>query len=880
MKLHNFLQGSYTLETLNYSCERTINWYPDMSELGDAKESEPIMLSPTPGLTLQHTLPRSPIRGIYRTANNFIYCVAGNGLFLLTPTVSSGNITWSHTLLAYLTTSTGYVSICDGIPNYYQGISNTGLINQVIVVDGSTTGLVFQEGTSKVVQIGPASGYYGSSFVTFQDGLFIFSQPGTITGFYASDPLNINDLDTIEVNLVSDNVSRIISDHDVIWILGTRYLSVWQNSGGGTTTNTFQQIPGATAPTGTVAPWTVAQAAGMLLWVTNDDRGWAEVGMALDYRPIRVSNHAVELWLQNLQDVSQTIAWTYQEQGHTYYCLNNPSAISTWCFDVAHKIWHERAYFSDGNYSRDLVNFHMNVYIPGAFPNAYMHLCGDYQNGNLYSLDNTNFTHNGQVIRRERTTPHQSGQFKRLIYSQIQVDAETGIGLDGAGLSVQNGVSIIPTTITANNVLLQGNGPNYTLVALDGSIQTPISSISISPVSSYNTTWSNSYSINNNQVSINPTTLTQTIPVTLGNGNGTNTVFQIPNIVGNILNPTVYLNDWRGNNIQPIYPSMITNLCASSYNFNISWSLSNVTATPGVWSVPDDTTNGTYLYESSANSTHYMSIPYVSVTGNSATFSIYSNNTGTSGRYLQLIANSSSAAAVFDTVNGVVTASQNCNAIISLISTGIYQCSISYTSSSINDTAYVALSNSNSALTLQTYTGTTTYFISVWGAQITATSSVQPLIETNGTTLSSYVTITPSTGTVVFNIAPLGSTTNVNTGLITQVASIITATYSVYAPQLLPTEYQASYTYQEYLPTYTTIGTDPQLILSYSKDGGHVFSSERPVSIGKLGDRYKRMIWRKLGMCRDMVFKVTCEDPIDIHLIGAEIQVKPVERGV
>ena len=167
MKLKNFLQGSYTLETPNYSCERTINWYPDMSEMGDAKESEPMMLSPTPGLTLQHTLPRSPIRGLYKTANNFIYCVAGNGLFLLTPTVSStgnsGNLSWSHALLAYLTTSSGYVSIIDGIPNYYQGISNTGLINQVVVVDGSTTGLVFQEGTNQVYTIGSASGYYGSS---------------------------------------------------------------------------------------------------------------------------------------------------------------------------------------------------------------------------------------------------------------------------------------------------------------------------------------------------------------------------------------------------------------------------------------------------------------------------------------------------------------------------------------------------------------------------------------------------------------------------------------------------------------------------------------------------------------------------------------------
>jgi hypothetical protein len=276
-----------------------------------------------------------------------------------------------------------------------------------------------------------------------------------------------------------------------------------------------------------------------------------------------------------------------------------------------------------------------------------------------------------------------------------------------------------------------------------------------------------------------------------------------------------------------------------------------------------------------------MAIGYGSTIGNLLTFSIYATNQS-SGRYIQLIVNGSAASpsiAIFDIINGVITATQNCIAVISQISSGIYNCSISTTSSYTSDLAYVALTNSSSALSLQSYTGNGSSYIAVWGAQITVTSSVQPLIETDGSVLSSYVTFTPATGTVVFNSAPLGSTTNVNTGLVTQTASIITATYSTYSPQTIPVEYQASYTYQEYLPTYITIGTDPQLILAYSKDGGHTFSPERTVPIGKIGDRYKRMIWRKLGLCRDMVFKVTCEDPVDIHLIGAEIDVKPVERG-
>ena len=79
MKLKGICGPTYALKNLAYDGQRCINMYPDSDEMGLGKEGEPEMLTQVPGLTLLHTLPRSPIRALYHTANNYIYCVAGNG---------------------------------------------------------------------------------------------------------------------------------------------------------------------------------------------------------------------------------------------------------------------------------------------------------------------------------------------------------------------------------------------------------------------------------------------------------------------------------------------------------------------------------------------------------------------------------------------------------------------------------------------------------------------------------------------------------------------------------------------------------------------------------------------------------------------------------
>jgi hypothetical protein len=73
-------------------------------------------------------------------------------------------------------------------------------------------------------------------------------------------------------------------------------------------------------------------------------------------------------------------------------------------------------------------------------------------------------------------------------------------------------------------------------------------------------------------------------------------------------------------------------------------------------------------------------------------------------------------------------------------------------------------------------------------------------------------------------------------------------------------------------------GYDPQVMLRFSDDGGHTWSNEHWTSMGKIGQYYKRVIWRRLGMTvklRDRVYEVSGTDPVKIAIMGAELILSP-----
>lgn len=72
----------------------------------------------------------------------------------------------------------------------------------------------------------------------------------------------------------------------------------------------------------------------------------------------------------------------------------------------------------------------------------------------------------------------------------------------------------------------------------------------------------------------------------------------------------------------------------------------------------------------------------------------------------------------------------------------------------------------------------------------------------------------------------------------------------------------------------TSQGNDPQIMLDYSDDGGHTWSSELWTSMGKIGEYKKRIYWRRLGSFRDRVFRIKITDPVKVNILGAEIDLE------
>ena len=596
-KLNGFIGPTYTLPTVNYDCQRTINLYPELDELRTGKEQEVAMLRSVPGQTLALQMPKGPIRGLHFTAFGTIICVAGNTVYVLN-SLDKG-LTWTNpTPIADLTTSIGPVCISDGIPNYYQGVVNSGAVSLVIVVDGSNYGIAFQEGTTIPIQLNSGNSYNGANFVTFQDGFFMFTQnTPSPTVFFASDPLNINLVDEVTANLGPDYVSRVISDHDVLWFFGGRSSSVWQNTGGSLGANIFQQIPGSYAEGGCSYPWTINKVSGQILWLGTDERGYGQIMQGVSYRGVRVSNHSVEAWLQSFNDLSGATSWTYQDGGHSFYCLNIPGATTTWVYDLTTKMWSERSYYKDGVFYRDNIEHHITTFNPNY---VSAHLCGDYNSGNLYTLSNEVFTLNGEPIYRMRTAPHSSSGLRRVYYSQLQADIETGTGLDHGGFNYVEGMQPIGYESYAQDMPLGGDGIGgiYNWIGNDGNVAIPDNNY-LTDVTA-DGLWSNSWTDNGNgTVSLNmanfPVSSTR-----FGVGTGalqTYTFVEGGLAAGTTVNTAnIYEEDWRGGPFSMSEIAPVTNFCTDSQNFanTGTWLYDGVTISPSSWNQYPVTTVGIF----------------------------------------------------------------------------------------------------------------------------------------------------------------------------------------------------------------------------------------------------------------------------------------------
>ena len=70
----------------------------------------------------------------------------------------------------------------------------------------------------------------------------------------------------------------------------------------------------------------------------------------------------------------------------------------------------------------------------------------------------------------------------------------------------------------------------------------------------------------------------------------------------------------------------------------------------------------------------------------------------------------------------------------------------------------------------------------------------------------------------------------------------------------------------------STVGNNPKVMLTISRDGGHTYGQELWTTIGEIGHYHRRAEWRRLGWARDFVFKIRMTDPVKFVLMQGVVE--------
>ena len=291
--------------------------------------------------------------------------------------------------------------------------------------------------------------FTGANVVDIVDNYFIYNNPNT-QQWAAS---NILSPITYSLSFASkftgpDNLVSLIADHGQVYLLGEQTSEVWADAG--TFPFAFQRIPGSSSQHGIAAKFSVSRVGNSFAYLSKNIRGQAQIMLMNGYFPERISTHAVENTLVN-DNVSDAVAWTYQQEGHEVYVISFPSLDITWAYDVSTGMWHKWLWCDNfNNYHRHRGNCVAN------FQN--MLLVGDWENGIIYELDPNNYTDNGQNIRRLRRTPHLVTDFQREYFEELQIHFQPGVG-------IQNPNAVIPSAAPVNqSPFYIYNNQNYTIL--------------------------------------------------------------------------------------------------------------------------------------------------------------------------------------------------------------------------------------------------------------------------------------------------------------------------------------------------------------------------------------------------------------------------------
>lgn len=269
----------------------------------------------------------------------------------------------------------------------------------------------------------------GANTVVFIDSYFVINNPGTkqfwLSGSY--DGFYWDPLMYASKEAYTDNLNAVAVDNGNLVLLGEISQEYWQDIG--TFPFPFARIAGSPVDTGLAARFSVARCAGMLFYLGKTRRGGISVVAVENYNPVPVSTPDLDYLLNQYQNVSDAIAFSYRQNGHDFYQINFQQEGVSWLYDATTQAW---SILQSGSTTRHYGQFGTQL--------SNEIVVTDYRNGNLYILDSQTYTDNGDEIVRELITPHffAGDSFNKLHVYRLRLDMQQGVGLEnGQGQNPQ-----------------------------------------------------------------------------------------------------------------------------------------------------------------------------------------------------------------------------------------------------------------------------------------------------------------------------------------------------------------------------------------------------------------------------------------------------------
>ena len=238
--------------------------------------------------------------------------------------------------------------------------------------------------------------WQGSASIEMLDGYGVFIIPNS-SQFYLSANQDLTSFDGLQfasVESAAGNLVSVLFKHRELVFLKSTSGETWYDAGA--SDFPLARNDSAYIGVGCAARATLRRVNDVAYWLGRDGEGTAVVFGMPGYAPQRISSHALEEQLSSVTDLSTARAWTYHQEGLSFYVLNVPGLETTWVYEVASGIWHERGEWNNG-WSQWRATSHAVAF--------GKHIVADNA-GNLYELSPSANTYGASPMVRDWISPH------------------------------------------------------------------------------------------------------------------------------------------------------------------------------------------------------------------------------------------------------------------------------------------------------------------------------------------------------------------------------------------------------------------------------------------------------------------------------------------